>query len=140
MSDDERIAPGGEVIAAQCPFCEWSARQEVTTEDEARQWAPFLAGALDMHVQMAHVDTLQTFRIETTHGVPAIRCLLCNRVSELPGDVENRYCGRCHLFLDSVAFARRMIAEGGTTHECDEWRTFAGRCALCDRAVGTKPT
>jgi len=132
---DERAAPGGDVISAQCPFCDWSARQHVETEDAARRWAPFLAGALDMHVQMAHAETFQTFRIETVAGVPAIRCLLCNRVSELAGDVENRYCGRCHLFLDSIAMARRMIAEGGTTHDCGEWRTWLGRCALCDKPL-----
>jgi hypothetical protein len=116
MSDDE--ARG--MITAQCPFCDWSARQQVETEADARRVAPFLAGALDMHVQMAHheqplgraVDMMATFRIETVAGVSAIRCLLCHRISELPGDVEHRYCGRCHLFLDSVAMARRMHADG----------------------------
>jgi hypothetical protein len=67
--------------------------------------------------------------------VPAIRCLLCGRISELSGDVEHRYCGRCHLFHDSVAEGRRLHA-AGATHDCGEWRTWRGRCAICEAAVG----
>ena len=33
----------------------------------------------------------------------AIQCLRCNRVSHYPLDIENRYCGHCHLFLDQEA-------------------------------------
>jgi hypothetical protein len=33
----------------------------------------------------------------------AIRCLRCHLVSHHPQDVENRYCVRCHLFLDQEA-------------------------------------
>jgi hypothetical protein len=82
-----------------------------------------------------------TFRLETTHGVTAIRCLLCDRVSELPGDVTNRYCGRCHLFHDLVAEARFMVARyPGATHECEEWRTWRDRCAICDSTLPEPPS
>lgn len=79
-----------------------------------------------------------TFAIEVVAGVRAIRCLLCNRVSELAGDVDHRYCGRCHLFHDVVADGRRLLAAGGS-HECEEWRTYRDRCALCDRPLPTEP-
>lgn len=32
----------------------------------------------------------------------AITCLICQRTSWHPKDVEQSYCGRCHLFLDDV--------------------------------------
>jgi len=77
-----------------------------------------------------------TFAIDTVAGRRAIRCLLCDRVSELAGDVENRYCSRCHLFHEIVAEARRMIAlYPQSSHECHEWRTYRDRCALCNRAL-----
>jgi len=75
-----------------------------------------------------------TFAIESCAGVRAIRCLLCNRVSELRSDVEHRYCSRCRLFHDIVTEGRRLLADGGA-HECAEWRTYRSRCALCDRAL-----
>jgi hypothetical protein len=72
-----------------------------------------------------------TYRLHTIAGATAIECLLCDRISELPGDVANRYCGRCHLFHEAIAQGRQLVAAGGT-HECAEWQTFRGRCALCD--------
>lgn len=38
------------------------------------------------------------------------------------------------LLPDAVAAARRMHADGAT-HDCFEWRTDQGLCALCDRRV-----
>jgi hypothetical protein len=73
-----------------------------------------------------------TYRFHIIGGRNAIRCLLCDAISELPGDVHNRYCGRCHLFHDVVAAARAMFV-AGATHDCGEWKT-AGRppvCAVC---------
>jgi len=75
--------------------------------------------------------------VDTIDGRPLIVCLLCDAISHHPGDVTNRYCGRCHVFHEMVAEGRRLVAAGGT-HECEEWRTFRGRCALCDRGVATK--
>jgi hypothetical protein len=33
----------------------------------------------------------------------AITCLLCGLTSHHRGDVEHRYCGKCHIFHDDVA-------------------------------------
>lgn len=74
---------------------------------------------------------MTTYRLLAVAGITAIECSLCGSVSHLPGDVANRYCGRCHLFHEVVAEGRRLLADGGA-HECEEWRTFRGRCALCD--------
>lgn len=75
-----------------------------------------------------------TYQILTVAGRQAIRCLLCGRISELPGDVTNRYCGRCHLFHDVIAEGRALLAHGGT-HDCDKWATWRGHCALCGRLL-----
>jgi hypothetical protein len=32
----------------------------------------------------------------------SITCLLCNRLSYNPNDVEKKYCGNCHIFHDQV--------------------------------------
>ena len=77
---------------------------------------------------------LNTFALELVGGIVAIRCLLCNRVSELARDVANKYCGRCHLFHASVREGRRLAALG-MTHECHEWRTYRDVCALCDAGL-----
>jgi|SRR5215471_16791153 len=37
-----------------------------------------------------------------------------------------------------IASARRLQANGAT-HECSEWQTFAGRCALCDQPLSDRP-
>jgi hypothetical protein len=71
-----------------------------------------------------------TFTISTVAGRAAITCRLCDRISELPGDVEHRYCSRCHLFHEHVATARQLHADGAS-HDCGEWRTWRGRCAIC---------
>jgi len=80
--------------------------------------------------------TPETYAIEVVAGRSAIRCLFCDRVSELPGDVANRYCGRCHLFHDLVREARLMLARfQDGTHECSEWRTYRHQCALCGASL-----
>lgn len=43
-----------------------------------------------------------TFALQDIDGYPAIRCLLCNKASFSAGDIEHRYCGRCHIFHDVV--------------------------------------
>ena len=75
-----------------------------------------------------------TFALELVGGIVAIRCRLCNRVSELAGDVAEQYCGRCHLFHASVREGRRLAALG-MTHDCHEWRTYRNVCALCGAGV-----
>lgn len=78
-----------------------------------------------------------TFRIVTVEDRrPAIVCLLCLHTSHNIQDVSRRYCPFCHLFHDVVMEAR-AYHEGGLTHECDEWRTAAGHCAICVQTVPT---
>jgi ribosomal protein L37E len=45
---------------------------------------------------MAENDLQVTFKIE--QGGKAITCLRCGKTSYNPHDVENRYCGNCHIF------------------------------------------
>lgn len=83
---------------------------------------------------MSISDDWPTFELDTGAGRPAIRCLLCSRISQNTGDVEHRYCGQCHLFHDAVADARRLYT-AGAPHECDEWPTARGVCAVCGDAL-----
>lgn len=40
-----------------------------------------------------------TYRLLLVPGRPAaIKCLICNRVSYHPKDIEAKYCGFCHRF------------------------------------------
>lgn len=73
-----------------------------------------------------------SYSVRTDARGRLIQCRLCGAVSRLAGDVEHRYCARCHLFHDTVAEGRRLLADG-CAHECAEWRTYRDRCALCDR-------
>lgn len=70
------------------------------------------------------------FRLERVDDFMTIVCGLCGSQSAHPGDIENRYCARCHLFLDAVGMARILVADGGT-HDCHEWMTALGECAVC---------
>lgn len=72
-----------------------------------------------------------TYELSTVAGETVIRCLLCDSITALAGDVANKYCGRCHLFHESVQ-AARLMHHDGATHECAEWRTARGRCAVCE--------
>jgi ribosomal protein S27AE len=76
-----------------------------------------------------------------TETVPrtGIKCALCGSVSYNAGDIQEKYCGRCHLFHQIVEDGRRMLATGAT-HDCGEWRTARDRCALCDRDLGPRRT
>ncbi len=76
----------------------------------------------------------RTYEVVTIRRKTLIRCLFCDSLSDVAYDVERHYCARCHLHHDVVANGRRLIAIGGT-HECDEWRTDRGVCALCGRDV-----
>jgi hypothetical protein len=42
------------------------------------------------------------YRILTLAGEPALLCLLCNRVSFHPQDIDFTYCAACHAWLDRV--------------------------------------
>lgn len=73
-----------------------------------------------------------TYIVLSTLTRPYILCLLCRRASFHPTDIAERYCGWCHVSHDALAIARRLHADGGT-HECHEWPTAVGTCAVCGR-------
>jgi hypothetical protein len=75
-----------------------------------------------------------TFVVDTRHGRPVIVCHLCGAVSASAHDIKQRYCGRCHLFHAIVADGRALLAAGGT-HDCGEWATGRGVCALCGQEM-----
>jgi hypothetical protein len=41
-----------------------------------------------------------------------IRCLLCNKTSYHPRDVEEKYCGYCHKFHEVVARSQTLAPKG----------------------------
>lgn len=43
---------------------------------------------------------IQTFTISPDGK--SITCLMCKTTSHHPEDVENHYCGRCHVFHDDI--------------------------------------
>lgn len=48
---------------------------------------------------MPQARVIQTYWIgKDRDGFEHIRCLMCGLCSYLPMDVEQRYCGRCHIF------------------------------------------
>jgi hypothetical protein len=57
---------------------------------------------------------MQTYIIlvgATPTDPPAIKCLICERVSYHPKDISERYCGFCHRFHDDMA--REVTREHG---------------------------
>jgi hypothetical protein len=48
------------------------------------------------------------YLLTTTNGIDTITCLACGRTSANKGDIENRYCGKCHVFHDDQAAADAM--------------------------------
>ena len=42
----------------------------------------------------------QRYELVSHDGQEGIRCLRCRQISFSKHDVENRYCARCHAFLD----------------------------------------
>ena len=41
----------------------------------------------------------KTYKITFKNGVPqSITCLKCQMTSHNPNDIEQKYCGRCHIF------------------------------------------
>src|SRR4030095_11186373 len=44
-----------------------------------------------------------------------IRCLLCHHRSTHPTDVQEHYCGRCHVFHDQAVWVLGMFAQSART-------------------------
>lgn len=78
---------------------------------------------------------MTTYVIRQTEQGPCIRCLMCEAESYHTADIEKLYCARCHLFHEIVRRCRTDVAKYGHTHDCGEWRTALGRCALCNRQL-----
>lgn len=45
---------------------------------------------------------------------PSITCPACGKVSYNPNDIEQRYCGNCHLFHDQMlcVYCKELVAAG----------------------------
>lgn len=44
----------------------------------------------------------KAYRILRYRDFPCLLCLVCGRVSHHRTDIEQKYCGRCNLFLDDL--------------------------------------
>lgn len=53
----------------------------------------------------------QAYRILMIGVPPALLCLLCNRISHNPNDIENLYCDHCKRFLKDVPEDERVDIE-----------------------------
>lgn len=51
-------------------------------------------------------------RYEVAEDGKSIKCLVCGAVSRHPMDVQHRYCGRCHEFLDEPTDAANYFGVG----------------------------
>lgn len=45
---------------------------------------------------------LHTYLIREGHDTRSITCLHCGLTSYHPQDMENKYCGKCHIFHDDI--------------------------------------
>ncbi len=54
------------------------------------------------------------FRILHSRDFPCLLCLVCNRISHHPTDVELRFCSACRLFLEDLPddFPQHHTTEG----------------------------
>jgi hypothetical protein len=56
---------------------------------------------------------LQSYVLEDEGTV--IRCLLCQRRSAYPKDVQEHYCRHCHVFHDEAVWVLGMLAQSTDT-------------------------
>ena len=87
MTNDEKVAA---IILQMVKDSEYRG----TLEDALRR-----AGGLLMRLAQ-DILASGTPYLEVADG-KAIMCLRCGMVSYNPHDVEQRYCGACHLFLEA---------------------------------------
>ena len=50
-----------------------------------------------------------TYQLVMHHGSQGIQCLLCGLTSWHPMDVQEHYCGRCHIFHEDVTLAKAAL-------------------------------
>lgn len=55
----------------------------------------------------------QTYYTGTANGLDTyICCLICGKKSFNPHDIENRYCGHCHIFhMDMMVFSEESAKQ-----------------------------
>jgi hypothetical protein len=77
------------------------------------EWTPHRRGIPTGRAQVSNFDSWEqardyaeqaglsvvTYRLGT--AVRSITCLRCQHTSFNPEDVEQRYCGHCHIFMDA---------------------------------------
>ena len=51
----------------------------------------------------------RTYEYINHKGQTGFKCLKCKRTSFHPKDLENRYCGNCHIFYDEYVPSRFQI-------------------------------
>jgi hypothetical protein len=77
---------------------------------------------------------------------PSITCPFCGLTSYNPNDVKQRYCGRCHVFLDDVRLFETLIKSANHDTVKQPGRDFgnpdflfvAGSGAICAGYLETK--
>jgi hypothetical protein len=97
-------------------------------------------GPLD-HCQ---VGPTATVRVRAKASCPecwSFRCPKCKRVSHHPDDVEARYCGACHVYLDQLLRFRLYVADQVASerwldpfHEPTPENSAGDDAAICRRA------
>lgn len=60
------------------------------------------------------------YLLTTRDGYDTITCLACGRTSANKHDIEQRYCGHCHVFHDDQTADRARLK----TREPDQRREF----------------
>lgn len=68
-------------------------------------------------------------------GRVAIVCKMCEFRSFNTYDCAERYCPVCHMFHDAVETARTLAKNPASVHECHDWKTARGVCAVCGRGL-----
>jgi len=77
-----------------------------------------------------------TYKIKRRGDHVSIECLRCGCVSYNPNDVNNRYCGKCHVFhdtgkgyrtVDNVNFNMFSLCKAPTCGACNTWMVPADR-------------
>lgn len=58
----------------------------------------FQASGLTIERGALKLEATGGYVIRTAGALPSITCLGCGMTSRNPTDVDQRYCGRCHIF------------------------------------------
>lgn len=64
--------------------------------------APIIMMNMDPKTSEGIVQSGKTYEIVNNKGEQGIRCLKCNLTSYNYNDIEQRYCGNCHIFHEDL--------------------------------------